>query len=81
MAPKLTRPKPKPPAELRAELLAHAPAAVAVLAELLHSADERVALAAAVGLLDRAGLRPYSPEPERVEVTGEPPQVEGHLPT
>ena len=54
----------------KARLLAlqYAPKAVHTLANLLDSDDERVRVAAAEGLLDRAGLRPYSLEPERVEV-------------
>jgi hypothetical protein len=55
---------------LRARRLAlkHAPKAIRTLAALLDDQDPRVRVAAAEGLLDRAGLRPYSLEPERHEV-------------
>jgi hypothetical protein len=55
---------------MRARRLAlkQAPRAIATLAALLGDEDPRVRIAAAEGLLDRAGLRPYSLEPERHEV-------------
>ncbi len=56
-------------AEARRLALSHATRAIATLAELLDDKDPRVRVAAAEGLLDRAGLRPYALEPERVEVT------------
>ncbi len=56
-------------AEARRLALSHAPKAIETLAKLLDSEDERVRVAAAEGLLDRAGLRPYSLEPERIEVS------------
>lgn len=49
----------------RALALAHAPRAVEKLAELLENADPRVALAAAEGLLDRAGVRPVALDAEQ----------------
>ncbi len=49
--------------------LSHAPKAIERLAAMLDSKEERVVVAAAEGLLDRAGLRPFALEPERVEVT------------
>ncbi len=49
--------------------LGHAPKAIETLAQLLDNEDSRVRVAAAEGLLDRAGLRPFSLEPERVQVT------------
>lgn len=54
--------------EARRLALSYAPRAIERLAELVGSKDERVAVAAAEGLLDRAGLRPYALEPERHEV-------------
>jgi HEAT repeat protein len=56
---------------LRARRLAlhHAPKAIETLAALMTDPDSRVRVAAAEGLLDRAGLRPFSLEPERVQVT------------
>ena len=57
-------------AECRRLALGYAPEAVHVLAVLLRSdPDPRVRIAAAEGLLDRAGLRPYALEPERMELT------------
>ncbi len=49
--------------------LSYAPRAIKTLADLLGDGDPRVRVAAAEGLLDRAGLKPFSLEPERVEVT------------
>jgi hypothetical protein len=46
-----------------------APYAMRRLHQLSRSKDERVSLAAAVAILDRVGLRPFSTEPERLEVT------------
>lgn len=63
-------------AEARRLALSYAPKAVETLAKLLDSEDERVRVAAAEGLLDRAGLRPYSLEPERLEVTAVPVDVD-----
>lgn len=56
---------------LKARRLAlhYAPQAIETLATLMADPDSRVRVAAAEGLLDRAGLRPYSLEPERVQVT------------
>jgi hypothetical protein len=48
--------------------LSYAPRAIDALAACLDHADARVRVAAAEGLLDRAGLRPFSLEPERVEI-------------
>jgi hypothetical protein len=45
-----------------------APSAMRRLHRLARSKDERVALAACVAILDRVGLRPFSTEPERLEV-------------
>lgn len=56
--------------------LQHASHAIARLASLLDSDDERVVIAAAEGLLDRAGLRPFAIEPERVEVSAVPVDVD-----
>jgi hypothetical protein len=56
-------------AEARRLALSFAPKAIERLAAMLDDSDGRVVVAAAAGLLDRAGLRPYSLEPERVEVT------------
>lgn len=56
-------------AEARKLALTFAPKAITRLADLLDSKDERVVVAAAEGLLDRAGLKPYALEPERVEVS------------
>jgi hypothetical protein len=55
---------------MRARRLAlkYAPKAIETLAELMDDHDPRVRVAAAEGLLDRAGLRPYALEPERIEV-------------
>ena len=50
--------------EARRLALSYAPRAIRKLASLLDSEDERVVVAAAEGLLDRAGLKPYSTEPE-----------------
>lgn len=63
-------------AEARRLALSHAPKAIETLAALLDDEDPRVRVAAAEGLLDRAGLRPYSLEPERVEVTAVPVDVD-----
>lgn len=41
-----------------------------VVALMANAADEKVQLAAAVAILDRAGVKPFSLEPARVEVTG-----------
>src|SRR5262249_40374615 len=54
--------------EARRLALSHAPKAIARLAAMLDSDDERVVIAAAEGLLDRAGLKPFSTEPTRHEV-------------
>jgi hypothetical protein len=54
--------------EARRLALSYAPQAIKRLAEMLDSADERIVVAAAESLLDRAGLKPYSTEPERHEV-------------
>jgi hypothetical protein len=54
--------------EARRLALSYAPQAIERLAFMLDDPDGRVVVAAATGLLDRAGLRPYSLEPERVEV-------------
>jgi hypothetical protein len=54
--------------EARRLALSYAPKAIERLAEMLDSDDERVVVAAAEGLLDRAGLKPFSTEPERHEV-------------
>lgn len=59
---------PKSHREVRALLLEHSPAALARLVELVQSDSEAVALAAACAVLDRAGLRPFTAEGERVEV-------------
>ena len=56
-------------AECRRLALRIAPHALARLAGMLNSGDDRVVVAAAVAILDRAGLKPYSVEPERIEVT------------
>lgn len=48
--------------------LRFAPKAIKALGELLDHEDARVRVAAAEGLLDRAGLRPFALEPERVQV-------------
>jgi hypothetical protein len=56
--------------------LKHAPKAIATLAALLDDEDPRVRIAAAEGLLDRAGLKPYALEPERLEVTAIPVDVD-----
>jgi hypothetical protein len=53
-----------------------APKAISTLASLLDAEDPRVRVAAAEGLLDRAGLRPFSLEPERVEIAAVPVDVE-----
>jgi hypothetical protein len=45
-----------------------APSSMRRLKLLAKSKDERVALAACVAILDRVGLRPFSTEPERLEV-------------
>ena len=55
-------------AEARRLALSHAPYAVQRLRDLLDSKDEHVVSEAAKALLDRAGLRPYSLEPERLSV-------------
>ena len=49
--------------------LKYAPKAIETLAAMLDAADPRVRVAAAEGLLDRAGLKPFALEPERLEVT------------
>jgi hypothetical protein len=54
--------------EARRLALSFAPKAIERLAAMLDSEDERVVIAAAEGLLDRAGLKPYALEPERHEV-------------
>jgi hypothetical protein len=54
--------------QARRMALRYAPKAIDTLAACLDHADARVRVSAAEGLLDRAGLRPYSLEPERVEV-------------
>jgi hypothetical protein len=48
--------------------LSYSTRAIETLASLLEDADSRVRESAAEALLDRAGLRPYSLEPERMEV-------------
>lgn len=55
-------------AECRRLALAHVPAAVERLADMLDSTDERVVVAAACGLMDRAGVAPRAWEGERLEV-------------
>jgi hypothetical protein len=55
-------------AECRRLALSHVPRAVAKLAELLNSEDERVVAAAATALMDRAGVAPRSWEGEHLEV-------------
>ncbi len=50
--------RPSLPAQLRQDLAAAAPGAVARLVELMHSPDERIALLAAREILDRALGRP-----------------------
>lgn len=62
--------------EARRLALEHAPRAIATLAELLDDEDARVRIAAAEGLLDRAGLKPFATEPERIEVTAVPVDVD-----
>jgi hypothetical protein len=56
---------------MRARRLAlkYAPKAIETLAAMLDAEDPRVRVAAAEGLLDRAGLKPFALEPERLEVT------------
>jgi hypothetical protein len=54
--------------ECRRLALSHAPHAIERLAAMLDSKDERVVVAAAEGILDRAGLKPFALEPERHEV-------------
>jgi hypothetical protein len=56
--------------------LKHAPRAISTLADLLGDEDPRVRISAAEGLLDRAGLRPFSLETERVEIAAVPVDVE-----
>ena len=56
---------------IRELALSHAPAALKKLVNLVDSDDERIAVHAAEAVLDRAGLRPFSLEPEKVEVTGD----------
>jgi hypothetical protein len=63
-------------AEARRLALSFAPKAIATLAALLDDQDPRVRVAAAEGLLDRAGLRPFALEPERLEVTAVPVDVD-----
>lgn len=73
---------PEQVAYCRALALSHAPKAITRLAKLLNSADERVQVAAAEGLLDRAGLRPYALEPERIDVRTmvvDPDALRAHL--
>jgi len=62
---------PKGVRELRLLALEHSPAALKRLVELVQSQDERVAVHAAEAVLDRAGLRPFSLEPDKIEVTGD----------
>lgn len=64
---------------MRARRLAlrHAPKAIATLAALLDDPEASVRQAAAESLLDRAGLKPFSLEPERHEVAVAAVDVEG----
>ncbi len=62
--------------EVRRLLLDHSPQAAQRLVTLLDSEDDRVALTAAMAILDRSGAKPFSTEPERLEVTAVPMDVE-----
>lgn len=62
--------------EARALALSHAPYAIQRLRDLLDSGDEGVVAEAARALLDRGGLRPYSVEPEKIEITAIPINVD-----
>jgi hypothetical protein len=55
--------------ELRALAGSHAPEAIATLLELMRTAKSEVRKGAADSLLDRAGLKAYSLEPEKIELT------------
>lgn len=56
--------------EMRALAAEHSPRAIAVLAELMEKSDkDEVRVRAAEALLDRAGLKPFATEPEKLEVT------------
>ncbi len=64
----LPREIPAAVAECRRLALAHVPTAILRLADLLDSEDERVRVAAATAIMDRAGVGPRSWEPDRLEV-------------
>ena len=57
--------------EIREACAMRSPEALAVTVDLMQTAgDERVRLAASLAILDRAGIKPFSAEPEKIEVTG-----------
>ena len=56
--------RPKTHAELRALLLDHAPDAIRKLAEIMAGDSVKEARMAAEGIIDRAGLKGYSVEPD-----------------
>jgi hypothetical protein len=55
--------------EIRALALSHSPDALARLVELSNHPDGMVSCRAAEGVLDRAGLRPFVAEGDKLEVT------------